>query len=95
MTNLNRSTSVKPRTLEPLRFGLYSERSGATLRAMDRHEKLLEQILSGEADANIHFADLCTLLQRLGFGMQIRGSHHVFRKVGCGIINLQPARPTC
>ena len=58
---------------------------------MSRHEKLLERILSGEADANIRFHDLCVLLQRLGFEMQIRGSHHVFRKAGCGIINLQPA----
>jgi len=30
-------------------------------------------------------------LRRIGFVETISGSHHVFRKAGSGIINLQPA----
>jgi hypothetical protein len=58
---------------------------------MSKHAKLLGKILSGAADANIPFAGLCHLLQRLGFQMRIRGSHHVFFKNGVEeILNLQP-----
>ena len=49
---------------------------------MDKHEKLRVQILSGGADANIRFDDLCNLLLRFGFEMRKGGSHHVFRKQG-------------
>jgi len=47
---------------------------------MGKHEKLLLKILSGAADANIQFEDLCSLLKHLGFDMRVRGSHHIFRK---------------
>ena len=47
---------------------------------MGKHEKLLLKILSGAADANIQFEDLCSLLKHLGFDMRIKGSHHMFRK---------------
>ena len=47
---------------------------------MGKHEKLLLQILSGTADANIQFEDLCSLLNHLGFDMRVKGSHHIFRK---------------
>ena len=56
---------------------------------MSKHEKLLEKVLSGTADANIRFADLCALLARLGFKVRIRGSHHNFRKADYDDINLQ------
>ncbi len=47
---------------------------------MGKHEKLLLKILSGAADSNIQFEDLCSLLKHLGFDMRVRGSHHIFRK---------------
>jgi len=57
---------------------------------MGKYEKLLLQILRGSSDANIGFADLCQLLERLGFEENIRGSHHNFRKPGVEQkINLQ------
>jgi hypothetical protein len=58
---------------------------------MSKLAKLLEKILSGTADANIPFNALCHLLQRLGFQMRVRGSHHVFFCPGIEeILNLQP-----
>lgn len=57
---------------------------------MTQHERLLQQILSGKADANIGFNDLTNLLIRFGFEMRIGGSHHIFRKAGIEEkINLQ------
>jgi hypothetical protein len=47
-----------------------------------RHAKLLEQVLSGRADANIRFEELRTLLRSLGFVERTRGSHHVFARTG-------------
>ena len=58
---------------------------------MSKHAKLLERILLGTADANIPFDGLCVLLQRLGFQMRVRGSHHIFHMTGVEeILNLQP-----
>ena len=57
---------------------------------MSKHARLLGKILSGAADASIPFPGLCHLLQRLGFQMRVRGSHHIFRKAGIEEkINLQ------
>lgn len=57
---------------------------------MGKHEKHLLKILSGTADANIRFDDLCDLLKNLCFESRIRGSHHIFRKEGIvEKINLQ------
>jgi len=57
---------------------------------MDKHDKLLLQILQGRSDANISFDDLRRLLLHLGFEERIRGSHHMFRKSGVEEkINLQ------
>jgi len=40
----------------------------------------------------LDFHDLIGLLQRLGWEMRVRGSHHFFRKTGVrDTINLQPA----
>ena len=56
---------------------------------MSKHAKLLEKILLGAADANIPFDGLCHLLQRLGFQMRVRGSHHIFSMAGVEeILNL-------
>jgi hypothetical protein len=57
---------------------------------MSKYDKLLLQILRGNADANIPFDDLCQLLHRLEFEERTRGSHHIFRKQGVEEkINLQ------
>ena len=42
----------------------------------------LQRVLSGRADAAIRFDELCTLLEGLGFGKRVKGSHHLFRKAG-------------
>ena len=47
-----------------------------------RYARLRQRVLSGRSDANIHFGDLCALLQRMGFTERIRGSHHIFVKDG-------------
>ena len=58
---------------------------------MTRRAKLLDQILRGTSDANISFADLRRLLQRLEFDERIKGDHHIFTKAGVEeILNLQP-----
>ena len=49
---------------------------------MSKHQKLIQQILSGRADANIRFDELRALLIHLGFSERTRASHHNFRRVG-------------
>jgi len=49
---------------------------------MGKREKILWQILRGTSDANIKFADLRNLLIHLGFEERIKGSHHLYRKLG-------------
>jgi hypothetical protein len=57
---------------------------------VDKHEKLLLQILRGGSDANIRFQELRSLLHHLGFAERIRGSHHLFHKPGVEeLVNLQ------
>jgi predicted RNA binding protein YcfA (HicA-like mRNA interferase family) len=58
---------------------------------MGKFSKLKERILSGAADKNIDFRELCQLLIRLGFEQRIKGDHHIFVKDNVTeIINLQP-----
>ncbi|HCL57453.1 MAG TPA: toxin HicA [Spirochaetia bacterium] len=58
---------------------------------MSKLEKFLVKILSGNADQNIDFHELCHLLQHLGFSLRIKGSHHIFTKENIDeIINIQP-----
>jgi predicted RNA binding protein YcfA (HicA-like mRNA interferase family) len=48
-------------------------------------------VLGGKADANVRFEELCSLLQQLGFGERVKGSHHIFARPGIvEILNLQP-----
>ena len=48
-------------------------------------------MLSGAADSNIEFLELCRFLIRLGFEERVRGDHHIFAKENITeIINLQP-----
>lgn len=57
---------------------------------MTRHDKLIDRILRGAADADIGFDELCAVLAHLGFTQRVRGSHHVFSKPGVlERINLQ------
>ena len=52
--------------------------------------KTLRRVLSGTADAAIRFDELCHLLASMGFEERVRGSHHVFRRLGVPeMINLQ------
>ena len=58
---------------------------------MSKHEKLSERLRDSQRDAAWDFAEICQLLQRLGFEMRVSGSHHFFRKAGVAeAINLQP-----
>ena len=58
---------------------------------MSRLNKVLNQILRGNSDANIDFSDLCSLLEVLRFRERVSGSHHIFTRNGVSeIINLQP-----
>ena len=53
-------------------------------------DKTLSRVLGGTSDAAIRFEDLCSLLERLGFEVRVKGSHHVFRLAGVEeMINLQ------
>ena len=58
---------------------------------MSQYEKLLASILSGTKDSNILFADLQSVLDRLGFQCCIKGDHFIYTKDGIEeIINIQP-----
>jgi hypothetical protein len=57
---------------------------------MTRRDKTLDAVLRGKSDANIRFDELRALLVSLGFGERVRGSHHVFSRIGIADqINLQ------
>ena len=47
---------------------------------MGKKEKLLNKILSGQADYNISFGELINLLLSLGFKRRQEGSHNIFTK---------------
>ena len=58
---------------------------------MSQRSKHLLAILSGTRDGNIRFADLCNILEFLGFQLRIKGGHHIYYKDGIEeIINIQP-----
>ena len=59
---------------------------------MSKQEKLLEKLADPAQDANWNFGEITGLLQRLGWEMRVRGSHHFLRKAGVrDSLNLQPA----
>jgi predicted RNA binding protein YcfA (HicA-like mRNA interferase family) len=63
---------------------------------MVRTAKLLDQILRGDADANLPFAGMARVLKQLGFQERIRGSHHIFSREGVvEILNSQPKGSKC
>lgn len=58
---------------------------------MSQYEKLILSILSGTKDKSILFADLCSVLDRLGFQCRIKGDHFIYTKDGVEeIVNIQP-----
>ncbi len=58
---------------------------------MTKRDKLLAQVLRGTSDQNIPFADLCLLMNQLGFDERIKGGHHIFTQTGLEeILNFQP-----
>jgi len=58
---------------------------------MSARRRVLTRVLSGTADQNIRFEEVCGLLRALGFQERIRGSHHIFtREDVVEILNLQP-----
>ena len=59
---------------------------------MGTYEKIIDKIIRGTSDANIAFDDIRSLLAFLGFDERIRGSHHLYRKMGIiEKINIQRA----
>jgi predicted RNA binding protein YcfA (HicA-like mRNA interferase family) len=63
---------------------------------VSRTEKLLNQILRGNADANIPFSGMVRILKQLGFEERVRGSHHIFSREGIAeILNLQAKGSKC
>jgi predicted RNA binding protein YcfA (HicA-like mRNA interferase family) len=60
---------------------------------MSKFERIFQQIVSGKADRNISFTDLCNVLETFGFENRINGSHHIYFREGIiEIINLQPIK---
>lgn len=58
---------------------------------MPPSQRLWRRFLSGNADAGISFAELCSILEALGFTERVRGSHHIFTREGIPeIVNIQP-----
>jgi len=58
---------------------------------MSQRQKLIAKILTGTADTNIGFDEMCGLLKSLGFEIRIKSSHHIFYKTDINeIINIQP-----
>jgi hypothetical protein len=72
---------------------LVTPRARRNSGGVTRHQKLLERILSADADQSIRFDRLCAFLLHLGFDERQSGSHRIFTREGApGIINLQPRR---
>lgn len=70
--------------------------AAARILDMARANKLLEQILRGDADANIPFSGMLQLMKRLGFRERVKGSHHIFFRDGVAeILNLQAHSGKC
>ena len=58
---------------------------------MSQYDKLLLSILSGTRDKSLLFADLQTVLDRLGFQCRIKGDHFIYTRDDVEeIINIQP-----
>lgn len=63
-------------------------------QSLSKWDRFRQKLLSGQADNNIDFADLCHYVELLGFVAHPdnNGSHNVYGREGIPeIINLQPA----
>jgi hypothetical protein len=59
---------------------------------MSKADKIFEKVISGSADANIRFDDMCFLLRKLRFiERHADGSHAIFQD-GSHFVNLQNVR---
>ena len=57
---------------------------------MSQFDKLLFSLLNGQSDTNFSFSDLVKVLLKLNFAQRIKGSHHIYSKIGVEeILNLQ------
>ena len=56
---------------------------------MSRTEKLLGKVMAGRSDGSFPFADLCRLLQDLGYTSRHRGGSHIIFQRGASFLNLQ------
>jgi len=56
---------------------------------MGNWKKTYKAVMSGDSDANIPFGDCSVMLQRYGFKAHQSGSHLIFSKPGCEMINIQ------
>ena len=55
------------------------------------HDKVLQDVLSGNKDKNIRFNDFRILIKKLGFNERIKGDHFIYkRKDFPERINIQP-----
>lgn len=60
---------------------------------MSKSDKTYEKVMSGTANANVSFGDLCNLMIKLGFTERVKASHYIYIKQGVpDIVNLQAAR---
>lgn len=50
----------------------------------------LERLRDPKAKYSIQFSDLTAFLLRDGWICKIKGSHHIFKKAGFPLVNLQP-----
>ncbi len=58
---------------------------------MSKDQKALWRLLSGSSDGNIHFNEVTSILDRLGFNLRIKGDHHIYTHENIPeIINIQP-----
>ena len=57
---------------------------------MSKWENLQASLLSNPPPANLRFEEVAAFLQRLGYQLQVRGSHHLFKQPGWPALNLQP-----
>lgn len=59
---------------------------------MNKNEKTLRDVLSGDKDSSIKFSDLCNMLESIGVTLQrVSGSHHIFAASNIyQLLDLQP-----
>ena len=58
---------------------------------MPSAKDILFDVISGCRDSNIRFADICKLLEELGFSCRVKGDHFIWYRDGVEeIINIQP-----